>query len=262
MKRFYSYLSILIIPVSLILYSSSTGSPGGKSGSPLDGANCTDCHGTDPETAEGWITSDIPEEGYTAGETYTITVTGMHENVGLMGFELTAESTFGKVGEFAIIDEERTQFTNNDRAVTHTSDGIEPEGDTNTWDVEWTAPSVGMATITFYAAVNAANGNGSADAGDVIYLTSLEVMEISTGIGEDALADNIRVYPNPATDYVTIETPQDAQLQVVNFLGQLMLEKEATGTSTQVDVSGFESGIYFARIMKDGESITKRMVIN
>jgi hypothetical protein len=47
-------------------------------------------------------------------------------------------------------------------------------GNTSNWSVNWTAPSTDIGQIRFYAAVNAANGNGNT-LGDVIYTTSLFV---------------------------------------------------------------------------------------
>ncbi len=178
-------LYVLIFPGIFFGLSSwySGGSPGGKTGSPGDGgANCTQCHTGTPQSATGWITSDIPAEGYTAGETYTITATGMHSGVVKFGFESTSEDNSGnKKGEIVITDAAQTKLTNNNSAVTHTPTGTTPDGDSKTWTFDWTAPDAGSGDITFYGAFNAANGNGN-NQGDVIYLTSTTVMEnVNTG---------------------------------------------------------------------------------
>lgn len=177
MKIIYKLLSILAIPLVLILYSYSGGSPGGKSGSPGDGNNtCTDCHNTFSLISEtGWITTNIPAEGYTPGETYTITATGTHDGVVKMGFELTVEDGNGsKLGGITITDAARTQYTNSNNAITHTQAGNVPTGNTNTWSLDWTAPSDQEGMVYFYAAFNAANGNGNTS-GDQIYNSNLSV---------------------------------------------------------------------------------------
>ena len=178
MKIIYRILSILIIPSILILYSYSSGSPGGKTGSTGDGGTtCTQCHTGTAITQGGWITSGIPSEGYTAGETYTITVTGTHTGVVKMGFEVTSENSPGtKKGTWIITNAGRTQLVNLNKAASHTSAGNTPNGDSNTWDVDWTAPAAGTGAIKFNSAVNAANGNGSTS-GDQIYTTLLTVQE-------------------------------------------------------------------------------------
>lgn len=179
MKTFYKFLSVLAIPALLILYSNSGGSPGSKTGSVGDnGTTCTQCHSGTSQGQVGWITSNIPAEGYTPGETYAITATGTHDGVSKFGFELTVEDDAGsKLGGLAITDASRTQFTNNNNAVTHTQAGNVPSGNTNTWSMDWTAPEAGLTSdVMFYAAFNAANGNGNTS-GDQIYTTSLSVSE-------------------------------------------------------------------------------------
>lgn len=179
MKKLYKYISVLIIPLSIILYSYHTGSPGGKTNSPGDGfANCTQCHsGFALQEQTGWITSNIPANGYVPGETYTITATGTDAAAVRFGFELTAEdSGNNKTGTFTILDAARTQFTNNNTAVTHTSNGITPAGGSNSWQATWVAPESGTGEVTFYAAFNAANGNGNSS-GDQIYASTLQVNE-------------------------------------------------------------------------------------
>jgi hypothetical protein len=56
--------------------------------------------------------------------------------------------------------------------VTHTEDGIEPTGNSNSWSMNWVAPTGVSGNIGIYAAFNAANGNGN-NSGDVIYKSSI-----------------------------------------------------------------------------------------
>jgi len=179
MKTIYKFLSVLIIPSILILYSYSSGSPGGKTGSIGDGGTtCTQCHAGTASGQSGWITTNIPSEGYTTGETYTITVTGTHSGVVKMGFEVTAENISGsKKGSWTVTDAGRTKLANANSSVTHTSGGNTPTGNTNTWSANWTAPSSSTGQIKFNTAVNAANGNGSTS-GDQIYTSLITVDEV------------------------------------------------------------------------------------
>ena len=177
MKKFYAYLLVLALPATLLLYSYVSGSPGGKTGSPGDnGATCTDCHSGTAQTQSNWITSTIPNEGYTPGQTYQITATGIHSGVVKFGFELTAEDIFGsKAGTFSVIDPARTKLVSGGKAVTHQSAGVTPTGDSNSWTVNWTAPTSGA--VRFYASFNPANGTGTTS-GDGIYTSSLAVNEL------------------------------------------------------------------------------------
>lgn len=163
---------VMIITTSGIFYSG--GSPGGKTGSPGDVSNCTQCHSGTPVTNSGWITSNIPPAGYTAGSTYNITVTATQTGITKFGFECTAEDAFGlKVGTLGILMGAQTQLANNNKSVTHKSAGTTGSG-SKSWTFSWTAPAASTGTVTFYAACNTANGNGN-NSGDVIHLTNMVV---------------------------------------------------------------------------------------
>jgi hypothetical protein len=176
MKKQYVLLSIPAMGIIFLLMAYSSGSPGGKSGSPGDnGSTCVDCHTGTVNPVSGWISTNIPITGYVPGNTYTITLTGTHNGVVKFGFEVTAEDVNGtKVGTLILTDPVQTKFTNGTATVTHTSSGNTPSGNTKTWTVDWTAPTAGTGNVGLYAAINAANGNGN-NSGDV----QLELWDIS-----------------------------------------------------------------------------------
>jgi len=217
MNKMTKFLPLLLLPLAMIMLAFSNGSPGGRTGSPGDsGQNCTGCHSGSPQSASNWITTNIPPSGYVPGQTYTITATGTHSGVVRFGFELTAENSAGaKVGTFIITNATQTKLVNQNKAVTHLSGGTTPSGNTKTWSMNWTAPAQGTGPITFYAALNAANGNGN-NSGDVIYLTSTTVLEQETvAIAFRVDMSNVVVSPlgvhiagnfqgwNPATSIMT-----------------------------------------------------------
>lgn len=250
MKRLYSLMPLLLLPLVFLFMGYHTGSPGGRTGSPGDnGNNCTACHtGTPAQNATDWITTDIPANGYIGGETYTITATGTHEGVGRFGFELTAEDQEGnKVGDFIITNTTENKLINNGHAVTHTADGITPTGNSKTWQFDWTAPEDVPGNVTFYAAFNAANGNGS-NTGDIIYLTDATVSPDVTSVGD--VSDEFSFYPNPTNGLVNFNLTDNDQAGVVkiyNQTGQLIDQIEVNGTYGQADLSSRAKGVYFVR---------------
>ena len=264
MKKFYKYLLVMVLPVFFIYFSFPSGSPGGKTGSIGDnGETCVECHSSfDVISKTGWITTDIPDVGYTPGETYTITATGEHEMVVNFGFELTAENEDGdKTGMFTITDESETKLTNNNNAVTHTSSGIMPDGDSKTWSMEWTAPTESTGNIIFYAAFNAGNGAVGSN-GDQIYTTSLNVKQATVGTGEELLAKQLLVYPNPSADFINLELPQGSEYRIIDVAGHVMMTKLGSSTKERLDVSAFKNGIYFIQVMHDDNAATMRFLKN
>jgi GEVED domain/Secretion system C-terminal sorting domain len=53
------------------------------------------------------------------------------------------------------------------------------------------------------------------------------------------------IFPNPVTEFLTIETTDEGDRQVVNLLGQTVLRSKAT---QQIDVSTLPSGTYFLKV--------------
>ena len=155
MKKNLVIFSIFIITAILLypeaMVSFSTGSPGGKTGSPLDNADCTSCHTViSTSSTLTSISSNIPSSGYVPGNTYTITAT-INPNAMASGFEVTSEEnlTNTKTGTFFITNSTATQLVNNGSAVTHTSAGGNA---LNSWSFDWQAPTAGTGDITFYGA--------------------------------------------------------------------------------------------------------------
>ena len=254
---YFMVLAGSIILFSWVMYPS--GSPGGKSGSPGDGgATCTQCHTGTAQQASGWITADIPAEGYIAGETYTVTATGVHDGVGRFGFEVTAEDAGGtKQGTLIITDATQTKLVNANKAVTHTSSGTTPFLNMKTWSFDWTAPAAGTGQITFYAAFNAANGNGSTS-GDVIYVTSAAFPE-NTGVGtqEDLIAAaGLKIFPNPASDHADItwnnSTHPVRSITVFTMAGAQMASYTIEGQQAgrlRLPAHDMAPGMYVARVI-------------
>ncbi len=207
----------------------SSGSPGGKTGSPGDGANCSQCHSSSVKAKEGWITTDIPDEGYQPGEEYTITLTASQAGIPRFGFELTAEDAAGaKTGTFDTAGNNEIALVNQSKAVTHRSTGITASNGSKSWSFKWTAPSIGTGEVGFYAAINAANADGGTS-GDAIYTTNLKIDEkIDNSIESFLLEGWLKVYPNPAQDVIKVHmngmSVGEISYRLFNLQGQLLEE--------------------------------------
>jgi hypothetical protein len=122
------------------------GSPGGYTGSPGDGRNCTDCHGGSASNVTGWITSNIPADGYTPGATYTITATAT--GTGNKGFEISPQTLAGGLLG-SLTPGSGNKLCNSNKAITHSA---AVGGSSATWTFSWTAPAAGTGSVTFYGA--------------------------------------------------------------------------------------------------------------
>lgn len=265
MKRFYNAIFILAIPVLFLVFTSGSllhsGSPGGKTGSPGDGGElCTHCHSSTPINQQFWITSTMIATGYSPGQEYEIVVAGHDTGAQRFGFEATAEKTNNsKVGTFNAGTFGMTQTLNSGQSVTHTAAGSFPLADTATlWTFTWTAPLVSEGSITFYAVINTANGNGQTS-GDQIHLSSFTATP-SVGIADKLAEKEFRMYPNPSTGIVNIELNGMSEgdvIEVVNLHGQFVMKEEAANEKVSLDFTEMGKGIYFVRV----GNVTGRLLI-
>ncbi len=103
---------------------------------------------------------------YEKGKTANIIVKFTNSNTSLHGFEITAmDTTNTKVGTFTSADDTTQTESYRNQYAAHTTIGTAE----SSWTVQWSAPSENVSgPITFYAAGNEANGDGTSE-GDYIY---------------------------------------------------------------------------------------------
>ena len=241
---FFFTASILIYPN--LSSSNTNGSVGGKTGSPNDNISCLQCHNaTSGNNAN--IYSDIPSDGYLPNETYTISANINQNGINKFGFEITSEEanlSSEKVGTFIIINNE-TKYTNNNQAITHTPLGS-LASDSQTWTMQWQAPSEGTGNIIFYGAFIAANSDGTS-AGDKIHFATLNINEKITNTSNDLNQKDEIIFNSKMN---IIEIKRKSKTSIYNLKGEKILE-----TNKQIiNLLNLKEGIY---IIKSGNNTKK-----
>jgi hypothetical protein len=193
-----------------------------------------------------------------------VTVKGSHPGAQRYGFELTSENGSGqKKGTFTVSNPTTNQLVNAQAtAITHTGSGITPANDSITWSFSWTAPPAGTGNVTFFAAINSANGNGNTS-GDVIYLTNHTISEeIITSAEEWNLSSKIDMYPNPASGNLQFNLPsgQTADIHLFNLNGRLVKSFYTSGNES-VQVEDMERGVYLVQIKTESKTFVSRLVL-
>ena len=94
-------------------------------------------------------------------------------------------------------------------------------------------------------------------------LTAADIAALCVNLSTDnnEIADNaITIYPNPAHDRINIATSLDGieSLTIYNSLGQSVYEG---AFQSEIDSSNFSNGIYFIRIKKGSDVLTRKIVI-
>jgi len=105
------------------------------------------------------------------------------------------------------------------------------------------------------------------DATGLWSLTNILSFTRTTGVGiadiNDASAA-FTVFPNPATDRITLQCPPDIEMDKVEMMdvqGKI-LQVQSLGRSIvkQIDISNFPDGVYFIKISSDKNVIYKKLV--
>jgi 3',5'-cyclic AMP phosphodiesterase CpdA len=81
-----------------------------------------------------------------------------------------------------------------------------------------------------------------------------------TGIGEITRPSGLSVYPNPATDKVTIGCPGHAEIEILNIEGQTLKKVVTRDDDTVMDLSDLPGGIYLVRATTQSGVSVKKLV--
>ena len=162
-----------------------------RTGAAVDGGlNCTACHAGAAANSDLRGKLTVTAAGYKPGVKQTIRVKLEHPEAQRWGFQLTARALNDETRSAGVFTQDenvnvrcddgavrgvpgpcdaRLEFASLTMLSTRvgTPNGVE-------WEIQWTPPSGDEGDIVFYAAGNAANGNG-ANTGDLIFTTSLRI---------------------------------------------------------------------------------------
>lgn len=97
---------------------------------------------------------------------------------------------------------------------------------------------------------------GAYGSGDYGHWTSDGVLNIT-----DIALENIRLYPNPASSILNISNAENADIEIYNLLGQLIVSKKNLDRDDQIEVASLKTGTYLVKISKDNAIKVEKLVI-
>ncbi len=252
-------VTALIAGPTFDVISNSGSAPTGRTGSPGDSGNtCAGCHssfGAAVPTADG-ITTDIPVDGYTPGETYNISITTT-AGAGLAskyGFSLTAEDASNtKVGTF-------TAGTGSVVVGDHIGHNPAQTTSTPLWEFTWTAPAEGTGDVTLYAAAVGADGTGS-PVNDGVATTNKTFSENISSSTSELTNSNVDAYVfNNSLRINADQSINVKTLNIYNEVGQVVISKANTTINQTIDISNLKAGVYFVNIVSDQGIVSKKVI--
>ncbi len=92
----------------------------------------------------------------------------------------------------------------------------------------------------------------------------VEFTDCTLAVDPEPGADEpVLIYPNPATDRITLESEstQLREISIYNSLGQLAHREITSGHKVTIDVSGFAKGIYFVAISHENGTSLRKLIV-
>ena len=96
----------------------------------------------------------------------------------------------------------------------------------------------------------------------VITNTTLNTISKYVGIKEVNNSSDIKIYPNPAKDILTIETNlnKEQRLEIINLIGQTVYSTIINNTKALINTSAFANGVYILKLYNDKETVVRKFV--
>ncbi|MFA5781883.1 MAG: T9SS type A sorting domain-containing protein [Bacteroidales bacterium] len=95
----------------------------------------------------------------------------------------------------------------------------------------------------------------TSDTSNIIHVVNAKVDEITNG-------DQCFLFPNPATKKLIIELPHKSEIEISNTEGQIIKKLVTLENKTDIDVSGFPSGVYIIKATFNEGSMMKKFIKN
>jgi hypothetical protein len=97
---------------------------------------------------------------------------------------------------------------------------------------------------------------------DVLQINVWSSVDLSSnGIDTDEIV-SISIFPNPATELISIESNNATSIHIFNTVGQVVYSNLNPSTIQSVDVSTFETGIYIVEVKNNEIITTEKLIID
>lgn len=205
----------------------------------------------------GGVSYAWDEAGVTDSEPYTPMLTGTitYTVIGtdLNGCENSAEIEVEVLEQIEITGVTTDEISGADGAIDISFTGGAPSymvdwNNDETGDFDDPADITGLTAGTYTVVVKGSQGCEN---------TATFVVNSQLGV-ESFNAENIQIYPNPVTDFLTIELPGNFNFELLNINGDLLLKGSALDKKT-ISLEDFSAGVYFVKL--DGAGTTTVKVV-
>lgn len=244
-----------------ILNSNSSGpaanNNGNRTGGPNSLGTCAGCHGGGSGNTTATITlrkksdNSAATSQYNAGATYIVRIEGTHPSLGGFGFQMMAvKSGNTQAGTFTNLGSNYHVTKRNNIEYVEQHHTLSKTGNDFVAEFEWVAPVSGTGKVDFHGVLNAVNGDGNTSGDAVSNPVTLSLNESPTNI-ETVENAAVKVYPNPASDVLSIDLGNAAvgtyTYSITDLNGRVVMASKInmpTQGKVTIPVAALENGIY------------------
>lgn len=97
---------------------------------------------------------------------------------------------------------------------------------------------------------------GDYGSGEATSFITNGVLGVSTNV-----LSSVAMFPNPATNMVTIQNAENANVQVFDILGKVVVSQNNISATQEINISSLQTGTYFVKIEKNNEIAVEKLVI-
>lgn len=256
MKKSYLLFLTIVAAISLISFAGGYGAP--ATGAPGDNNSCgqSGCHAAgnfDPTLSISLMDTDgnsVSE--YIAGNEYVVSMEIAAASTAVpsgYGFQMVClDEANDPINSYGDLPSGMRSFMNADRQYLVQSQRLP----SSRIDIPWTAPAAGA--VTFYGGGIAANGNGNPQQdGGAEGTATFSRNTVTTSSLRD---DLFTVHPNPTTDYITVQSDEVVEIELMSATGQTLLRQ----TKKTIDLSAYAAGNFVVRA-KDVNGKSQSVVV-
>jgi hypothetical protein len=113
--------------------------------------------------------------------------------------------------------------------------------------------------------ISSTNKIGISKPGQQLWIDDLSFSG-AVGVDEDLTENNIYVYPNPASDHLTIDfrnkTHLDNEVEIFDVVGKNIIAEKINANSGKINIASLENGIYIMRIKSNDKVFSKKFIKN
>lgn len=92
------------------------------------------------------------------------------------------------------------------------------------------------------------------------FMACPQTAKIESGVAISENIDNvISIYPNPTKAYLNIEAENMTHISIANTLGQIVFDKAVDSDMEAIDMTQYNSGVFFVRITTENGVVVKRV---